>query len=359
MSNAYALLSAFSLRMGRGSLESSSRAPINLKYIRLMESSTCQYIKRLRSCGASADAARGCSLKYLSFLSGSKLSRNSVSSAVIDCTAPRFPPLARARSTSPSKFSNAFKFATGSSVTLNTFAATLSLAVPLVRTISNHLAFASLLRCNRFAYEPTRSSNALFAIFSFASSSPLDGDFVFVFAAPSSAFSAFTVSYHAPPDAPAPSRARPPFASPPLSSFVGIGPAPGFHGRFFPDARLASAASPSSPSETFPRPRLASVAVSVASPPSRASVDAFFARFPRTRLFPSASSPARVVFVVPAAARAFRRTCSARKSRSSNPRATSPDAALGANPSVEANALTSAPRSASTSDAAGIARASR
>ena len=144
LSNANALFNDFSFKIGKGSRESSSIAPIKRKYMRLMASSTYQYINLLRSCGALAASESGCSLKYFNFRSGSKPSRNNASNAVIACTALRLPPLARARSTSPSKFSSAFKFAAGSSVTLSTFAATLSLAVPDVLTSSSHFALASL-----------------------------------------------------------------------------------------------------------------------------------------------------------------------------------------------------------------------
>ena len=339
---------------------------MNRKYIRLIESSTYQYINRLRSCGALAATERGCSLKYRSFRSGSRLSRNNVSSAVIDCTAPRLPPLARARSTIPSKFSSAFKFAAGSSVTLNTLAATLSLAVPFVRTISNHFAFASLCRCMRLAYVFTRSSSAFFAMRSFSSSSPRVGsdlDFPRLPALPSSASKASLASYHAPPDALAfapPSRFDlPPFTSP----LLGIGPAPGFHGRFFPDGRSRAAAPPSpSPSPSsrdvfFPSFALSRVAFCDAF--ARASfVCARF--FPLPRSPSSRASSSRVVddfsFARRAAAASFFLKCSARKSRSSKPRVTAPSLARGANPRDEAYALTSASSSGAGSDGGAIGR---
>ena len=116
LSMSYAALTDFSLSTSSGSLLSASSALTNLVYARLIMSSMYQYRSLLRSRGPAPDFSSGCSEKYFNFRSGGKsASRKSSCSAATACTAPRLPPLTLAFSSSASRDSSDFMFATGSS----------------------------------------------------------------------------------------------------------------------------------------------------------------------------------------------------------------------------------------------------
>ena len=236
-SSSYAALTLFSLSTGSGSRDNASSAFTKREYARFTRSSTCQYMRRLRSFGASAARVSGCSLKYFSFLSGGKsASRKSSCNAATACTAPRFPPLTRAFSSSDSSDSNDFKFATGSSCARTVAAAILSAAVPDARTALSHLVSAEFPRACSLSYAAVRSSSAPRATRSFSSISRCDGSFA-RFATAGGSASVSLASYHTllsrasePPPPPPP---PPSFSSPDrfFSSLSGRGPAPGFHSR--------------------------------------------------------------------------------------------------------------------------------
>ena len=225
LSMSYAALTDFSLSTGSGSRLSASSALTNLVYARLIMSSMYQNNSLLRSSGPAADFSSGCSEKYLSFRSGGRsASRKSSCRACTACTAPRLPPLTLAFSSSASRVSSDFMFATGSSCASTVAAAILSAAVPLVRTSLSHLESADpdLLAC--FSCIATRSSSAFLAASSLASISRCGSSFADLAIDAGSARVA-DASYQMllrRSDSPPP---------PPPPSLSGRGPAPGFHAR--------------------------------------------------------------------------------------------------------------------------------
>ena len=221
-----AAFTLFSFSTGNGSLDKASSALTKRAYARFTRSSTCQYRSLLRSFGASPDAARGCSEKYLSFrFGGNKASRKSSVSAPTAWTAPRFPPLTRAFSRSARRCSSDRRFATGSSCASTVAAAILSAAVPEVRTSDSHLESALPERALCFSWCAVRSSSALIATLSLASMSFWGSSLAFFTAfegrAKESDASCHTLL----------SRWFSPSPPPPPPSRSGLGPAPGFHAR--------------------------------------------------------------------------------------------------------------------------------